>query len=113
MFKDCKSLLELTINNNLEYMEDNENFDMNNYELENNENNINCWEDEQTNLNKAFEFYGDNGADEYDNTLINDISEIKKHTEKNNKDSLLSYLELLELEYNYVNLKYIFYNCSS
>ena len=40
MFKDCKSLLELIINNNLEYMEDNENFDMNNYELENNENNI-------------------------------------------------------------------------
>ena len=35
MFKDCESLLELTINNNLEYMEDNENFDMNNYELEN------------------------------------------------------------------------------
>ena len=36
MFKDCKSLLELIINNNLEYMEDNENFDMNNYELANN-----------------------------------------------------------------------------
>ena len=27
--------------------------------------------------------------------------------------SLLEYLELFKLEYNYVNLKYIFYNCSS
>ena len=74
MFKDCESLLELTINNNLEYIEDNENFDMNNYELEINENNINCWEDEETNLNKSFEFYGE----EYNNTFINNISEIKK-----------------------------------
>ena len=40
MFKDCKTLLELKINNNLEYIEDNENFDINNFELENNEKNI-------------------------------------------------------------------------
>ena len=32
MFKDCKTLLELKINNNLEYIEDDENFDENNYE---------------------------------------------------------------------------------
>ena len=30
MFKDCKSLLELKINNDLEYIEDDENFDINN-----------------------------------------------------------------------------------
>ena len=113
MFKDCKSLLELKINNNLEYIEDNENFDINNYELENNENNINCWEDEETNLNKSFEFYGDNGIDEYNNTYINNISTIKTYNEENNKDSLLTYLESFKLEYNYVNLKYMFYNCSS
>ena len=71
------------------------------------------FKDEQTNLNKLLEFYGDNEIDEYNNTFINNISEIKKHTEKNNKDTILSYLKLLELEYNYVNLKYIFYNCSS
>ena len=47
MFKDCKTLLELKINNNLEYIEDDENFDINNYELENNENNINYEEDEE------------------------------------------------------------------
>ena len=92
MFKDCKSLLELKINNNLEYIEDNENFDVNNYELENNENNINYEEDEETNLNKSFEFYGDNGIDEYNNTYINNISTIKKYNEENNKDSLLEYL---------------------
>ena len=70
MFKDCETLLQLKINNNEEYIEDNENFDENNYELENNENNINLWEDEQTNLNKSFELYGDNGIDEYNNTFI-------------------------------------------
>ena len=113
MFKDCKTLLELKINNNLEYIEDNENFDIDNSELENNENIINCWEDEETNLNKSFEFYGDNGIDEYNNTYINNISTIKTYNEENNKDSLLEYLELFKLEDNYVNLKYIFYNCSS
>ena len=70
MFKDCKTLLELKINNGLEYIEDDENFDINNIELENNENNINCWEDEETNLNKSLEFYGDNGIDEDNNTYI-------------------------------------------
>ena len=113
MFKDCKTLLELKINNNLEYIEDDENFDSNNFELENNENNINDGLDEETNLNKSFEFYGDNGIDEYNNTYINNISTIKKYNEENNKDSLLEYLELFKLEYNYVNLKYMFYNCSS
>ena len=63
MFKDCKTLLELKINNNLEYIEDNENFDINNYELKYNENNINYEEYKETNLNKSFEFYGDNGID--------------------------------------------------
>ena len=105
MFKDCKRLLELKINNNLEYIVDNENFDINNSELENNENNISCWEDEETNLDKAFEFYGDNGIDEVNNTYINNKSTIKKYNEENNKDSLLEYLELFKLEYNYVNLK--------
>ena len=58
------------------------------------------------------EFYGDNGNE--DNiTFINNISTIKKYNEKNNKETLLEYLELFKLEYNYVNLKYIFYNCSS
>ena len=113
MFKDCKTLLELKINNNLEDIEDNENFDINNFELENNENNINYEEDEETNLNKSYEFYGDNGIDEYNNTSINNISTIKTYNEENNKDSLLTYLELFKLEDNYVNLKYIFYNCSS
>ena len=113
MFKDCRTLLELKINNNLEYIEDNENFDINNYELENNENNIDYGLDEETNLNKSFEFYGDNGIDEYNNTYINNISTIKTYNEENNKDSLLTYLELFKLEYNYVNLKYIFYNCRS
>ena len=47
---------------------------INDLQLENNENNINCWEDEETNLNKSFEFYGDNGIDEYNNTFINNIS---------------------------------------
>ena len=37
----------------------------------------------------------------------------KTYNEENNKDFLLEYLELFKLEYNYVNLKYIFYNCSS
>ncbi len=112
MFKDCKTLLELKINNNLEYIEDNINFDINNIELENNENNINCWEDEETNLNKSLEFYGDNGNE--DNiTFINNISTIKKYNEENNKDSLLEYLKLFKLEDNYVNLKYMFYNCST
>ena len=78
MFKDCKTFLELKINNNLEYIEDNEDVDINNYELENNKNNINYEEDEETNLNKSFEFYGDNGIDEYNNTYINNISTIKK-----------------------------------
>ena len=41
MFKDCETLLKLEINNDEEYIEDNENFDINNFELENNENNIN------------------------------------------------------------------------
>ena len=79
MFKDCRTLLELKINNNLEYIEDNENFDINNIELENNENNINCLEDEETNLNKSFEFYGDNGIDEDNYTYINNISTIKTY----------------------------------
>ena len=82
MFKDCKTLLELKINNNLEDIEDDENFDENNYESENNENNINYEEDEETNLNKSFEFYGDNGIDEYNNTSINNISTIKKYNKK-------------------------------
>ena len=112
MFKDCKTLLEFKINNNLEYIEDNENFDVSNDELENKENNINCWEDEETNLNKTTEFYEDDGIDEYNNTSINNISTIKTYNEKNNKETLLTYLELFKLEYNYANLKYIFYNCS-
>ena len=87
MFKDCKTLLELKINNNLEYIEDNENFDINNYELENNENNIDYGLDEETNLNKSFEFYGDNGIDEYNDTFGDNVSTIKKYNEKNNKDS--------------------------
>ena len=112
MFKDCKTLLELKINNNLEYIEDNENFDINNYELENNENNINYEEDEETNLNKSFEFYGDNGKEDII-TFTSNTSTIKTYNEKNNKDTLLTYFELFKLEDNYVNLKYIFYNCSS
>ena len=115
MFKDCKSLLELSINNNLEYIEDNEIFDMNNYnyELKNNEKYINRWEDEGTNLDISLELYGYFGIDEDNKTSINNISEIKKYTEKIDKDSLLTYLKLLKLENNYVNLKCIFYNCRS
>ena len=82
MFKDCETLLQLKINNNLEYIEDNENFDRNNCELENNENNINYEEYEETNLNKSFEFYGDNGIDEYNDTFINNISTIKNIMKK-------------------------------
>jgi len=41
MFKECKSLLDLTINNNFENIEDNDIFDINNYELKNDESNIN------------------------------------------------------------------------
>ena len=86
MFKDCQTLLELKINNNLEYLEDNENLDINNFELENNENNITYWIDEKTNLDKSFEFYGDNGIDEYNIPLTNNISTIKTYNEENNKD---------------------------
>ena len=44
----------------------------------------------------------------------NYISEIKKDTEENEEDSsLIYYIKLFESQYNYSNLKYLFYKCSS
>ena len=44
----------------------------------------------------------------------NNISEIKRDTKENEEDSsLIDYIKLFESQYNYSNLKYLFYKCSS
>ena len=107
MFKDCKSLLELKISDNLEYIEDSGNL----YSIL--EENSDIYEEEMIDYNpdniESSEFDKNTF---YENCDIN-ISEIKTYTGENNNDSIPVFLKLFELQYNFSNLKYIFYNCKS
>jgi len=114
MFKDCISLFELTINDNLEYLKNNQNLETNNFESEKNENNFKYEKDEDKVLdkegyNKSYEFYGDDCGINEDNNKIYQDNIISDSEINNMKDSL----KLYEFKYNFLNLKYIFYNCSS
>ena len=115
MFENCESILELKINDNLDYVENKENFEIDYYCLENNETNIIYEENGQKiyddqDIYRSIDFNDDEvGIDEDSNTLYenckNDISEIEINSIENNK--------LFISKYNWKNLKFMFYNCSS
>ena len=123
MFKDCESLLELTINDNLEYIKNYENSEEIDFLFKKNEYDIISEEGVEI----FYENQGNNGSVEFDmdyfgmedNNIFyenynNCISEIKRDTKENVEDSsLIDYIKLFETQYNYSNLKYLFYKCSS
>ena len=123
MFKDCESLLELTINDNLEYIKNYENSEEIDFLFKKNEYDIISEEGVEI----FYENQGNNGSVEFDmdyfgmedNNIFyenynNCISEIKRDTKENEEDSsLIDYIKLFESQYNYSNLKYLFYKCSS
>ena len=68
--------------------------------------------------NESNEFDSDYFGIEDNNTFYenysNCISEIKRDTKENEEDSsLIDYIKLFESQYNFSNLKYLFYKCSS
>ena len=96
MFKDCISLFELTINDNLEYLKNNQNFETNNFESEKNENNFKYEKDKEIVLdkegyNKSNEFYGDDCGINEDNNKIYQDNIISDSEINNMKDSLKLY----------------------
>ena len=117
MFKDCESLLELTINNNLEYITNYENYEEIDFQFEKNEyDNISEEGAETPHENQknheSNEFDMDYLGIEDNNTFYenysNNISEIKRDTKENEEDSsLIDYIKLFESQYNYSNLKYL------
>ena len=122
MFENCDSILELKINDNLDYIENQINFEIDYYYQENNENII--YEEngqkiyDNQEIYRQIDFKDDEvGIDEDSNTLYenskNNISEIKINSKENNKNSILIYKSLLQSKYNWINLKFIFCECPS
>ena len=115
MFKDCNSLLGLTIVDKLKYVDNHEKIESYLSKCGEKENNNSTDEDKefiheiQVN-NDLKEFYNYNYF--YEN-YNRDISEIKKHKEENLENPTLIYLKLLELQSFHLNVKYMFYNCFS
>ena len=115
MFNDCKSLLELTINDNLVYINNYENSDVIDLQFDKKEYDIipkECGEifyENQEN-NESNKYYRDYFGIEDNNTFYenysNNISEIKRDTKENEEDSsIIDYMKLFESQYNYSNLK--------
>ena len=124
MFNNCNSLLELTVSNNLEDMENFDNSEINNFKFEKNEfdNKLEkggeiIYENESNNesielIEDYFEI--DKDIDIFQEKNNNYLSEIKRDTKENEEDSsLIDFMKLFESQYNYSNLKYLFYKCSS
>ena len=123
MFNDCESLLELTINDNLEYIKNYENseaidflFEKNEYDNISEEGGEIFYENQENNESNEFDmdYFGIEDNNTFYENYSNNISEIKRDTKENEEDSsLIDRMKLFESQYNYSNLKYLFYNCSS
>ena len=117
MFNDCESLLELTINDNLEYIKNYENSEAIDYLFEKNEyDNISeeggeiFYENQENNESNEFDmdYFGVEDNNTFYEDYSNYISEIKRDTKENEEDSsLIDYIKLFESQYNFSNLKYL------
>ena len=113
MFKDCESLLELTINDNLDNMEFHENSEMNDSNFEKSEGDSkfeeiiddNIWNEESNGSNNDYFLTEETNNNFYEN-YDNYISIIPKKTEKNVEDSALIYWKFELDNNNYSNLEY-------
>ena len=119
MFNNCNSLLELTVRDNLEDMENFDNSEINYCIFEKNEfdNKLEkdseiTYENERNNVSYELiddYFEIDKDFDVFGEKNNNYLSEIKIYTEESKEDSSVKYfhVKLFEFQTNYSNLKYI------
>ena len=115
MFKDCDSLIEFSITNNiLEFIDIDEYHYQNNYSnIEYNEIKETLWIEDEPEFCDLYS--GIDDIDGISNPFLenNTSSYIKTQSEEISEFSKKSLLEIIELKYNCSNLEYIFYKCSS
>ena len=103
MFKDCQSLLEFSIKNTLEFLEEYDN------DICLQQNNLD--DDDNSELENSSE--GLNFFNTENNSVLSSDSDMEVQSDKISDISKYSYLNLFDQIYKCCGLQYIFYNCKS